>query len=284
MTANKLPRIIDLEITNNCNFNCIFCPREHMERKKGFMSLEILKSIVDKFDFVPAYVLSGLGEPLLHPKIREIIHLIKSFKKIVIINTNGSLLTKNLTNVLIKEKVDSINISIPSVDKETFYKLRRGNSVKVTENIINCYELAKSSNTKISIQITPVKENITEIENILNYFRKIGIKSFILNRKVNRSGLLASELYLEEILALTQKYPGLNVNIDTCTATDNTCIAYIFLCISYEGDVLPCSNCLIKKEIGFGNIDDIEIDVLSDKYNEFIGNISEIEFCKKCDI
>ena len=108
MTANKLPKIIDLEITNNCNFNCIFCPREHMERKKGFMSLETLKSIVDKFDFVQAYVLSGLDEPLIHQKIKEIIHLIKSFKKILIINTNGSLVTKNLTNVLIKEKVDRI--------------------------------------------------------------------------------------------------------------------------------------------------------------------------------
>ena len=284
MSVNHLPRIVDLEITNNCNFNCIFCPREHMERKKGFMSLDTLASILYKFPHIHTYILSGMGEPLLHPDIEAIVTSMKSFKKIVAINTNGSLLTKDLASFLVAAEVNNINISIHSVDKDNFYKLRRGDVDKVIENTIYCHELAKRSNTKISIQITPLKENITEIENILAHFRKTGIRSFIINRKVNRSGLLKSELYLEQVYALQAKYPELQINIDTCTTTDDKCIAHYFFCISYEGDILPCSNNLIKAEINFGNIKDIEMDVLSNAYNEFAHTMSEIEFCRKCDI
>ena len=61
-----------IEITNNCNLSCDFCP--HNKRKNEFITLDNFNIILDKLENYTKYLyLHVLGEPLLHPNINEII-------------------------------------------------------------------------------------------------------------------------------------------------------------------------------------------------------------------
>ena len=52
-----------VEITNNCNLSCEFCP--HNKRKNEFISFESFKTILDKLAGYTEYLyLHVLGEPL----------------------------------------------------------------------------------------------------------------------------------------------------------------------------------------------------------------------------
>jgi MoaA/NifB/PqqE/SkfB family radical SAM enzyme len=44
------PVRLEIEPTNICNFNCVFCPREYMKRKEGFMSISKFRDFLDRFE------------------------------------------------------------------------------------------------------------------------------------------------------------------------------------------------------------------------------------------
>ena len=62
---------IYIEITNICNLNCSFCPKN--SRPKKFMSVEEFDTITDEISpLTNTICLHLMGEPLLHPNIKEI--------------------------------------------------------------------------------------------------------------------------------------------------------------------------------------------------------------------
>ena len=90
-----------IEITNNCNLSCDFCP--HNKRKNEFITLDNFNIILDKLENYTKYLyLHVLGEPLLHPNINEIIDVASKRYKINI-TTNGYLIDKIKNNKNIRQ-------------------------------------------------------------------------------------------------------------------------------------------------------------------------------------
>ena len=59
-----------IEITNNCNLSCSFCPET--TRVKKFMDLELFNKVLDEIKPYTDYIYLHIkGEPLLHPKLSE---------------------------------------------------------------------------------------------------------------------------------------------------------------------------------------------------------------------
>lgn len=90
-------RRVYLRITNICNKECDFCFYRNEKAKKGFMSLDTVKTIVARehelHDFTdePLYVQLTGGEPSLHPQLSEIVDLIMSFHGVdLYLETNAS--------------------------------------------------------------------------------------------------------------------------------------------------------------------------------------------------
>ncbi len=101
--VRTVPGYVEIDLSENCNLSCSYCPREVMSIKgqtnSDFMELDKLLKIGDQLqELSPNAVVSfsPFSEPLLHPKIKEIVSSFveRGFK--VIIETNGSLLTTEL--------------------------------------------------------------------------------------------------------------------------------------------------------------------------------------------
>ena len=96
---------IYVEITNACNLDCSFC--HGTIREKGFISTSDFALFAEKIRPFTDYVyLHVMGEPLLHPKLGEIIDIAHSSGLKVSITTNGTLIKKCLPMLL--EKADSL--------------------------------------------------------------------------------------------------------------------------------------------------------------------------------
>jgi len=115
------------------------CPRERMNRKPGIMNFETYRKIIDdaaSID-VPHVRLFMFGEPLLHPKLIEMIKYAKS-KNIpkVDFNTNATLLNKKISREIIDSGLDRIIFSVDGINKKTYESVRRGGKYqKVVKNI-----------------------------------------------------------------------------------------------------------------------------------------------------
>lgn len=84
-----------LEITNICNLNCIFCPKN--ERRKQKMKLEDFDFLTDRLKGQIKFLYFHLmGEPMLHELLPDFIDMAKKKGFITVITTNGTLLSKGL--------------------------------------------------------------------------------------------------------------------------------------------------------------------------------------------
>ncbi len=104
-----------VEIISVCNLACSFCPPTN--RTKGIIKLEDFNRTLDQLKPHTKYIyLHVKGEPLMHPRIDQLLDAAheKGFK--VNITTNGTLIKKNREKLLGKPALRQINFSLHSFD------------------------------------------------------------------------------------------------------------------------------------------------------------------------
>lgn len=99
---------IYVEITNACNLHCPFCIGN--KRKLEFLSLDQFRFLLDQlYPFTHYLYFHVMGEPLLHPKINEMIDL-ASERFFVNITSNGYL----VHNIKHNQNIRQLNLSLHS--------------------------------------------------------------------------------------------------------------------------------------------------------------------------
>ncbi|MCI8879068.1 MAG: radical SAM protein [Oscillospiraceae bacterium] len=104
-----------LEITNLCNLNCAFCPGTR--RPQGFLAPEDFRSFGEKLRPHTEYLyLHLMGEPLLHPRLEELLAHGEELGFKVMITTNGTLLDRQGALLWRSLAVEKVSISLHSFE------------------------------------------------------------------------------------------------------------------------------------------------------------------------
>lgn len=163
-----VPTDIYIEGTNLCNATCKMCPHRTLKRKQGIMSWKLFTKIILDFKkldikLTTRFWLHHLGEPLLDPLLVDKIKFIKKEIKNanVVFSTNGSLLTKEKSEEIIKAGLDEMVISLDSLTPSIYYNMR-GLKLEVSlKNVDDLLEARERLNSKLGITMQMVvnKEN-----------------------------------------------------------------------------------------------------------------------------
>ena len=100
---------VDLNVTELCNRACVFCPRVDPDvypNQNLNMSLDLVRKIAAELkglEYQGVVVLSGFGEPLLHPEIIELARCLSSSGARLEIVTNGDSLSPSLVRALVEK-------------------------------------------------------------------------------------------------------------------------------------------------------------------------------------
>lgn len=106
---------IYVEITNVCNLSCEFCPKT--KRKPKFMSANDFNTIAQKIrPYTDHIYLHVMGEPLLHPELKEILCIASDFNFKINITTNGTLLNEKKELLLNCPSIRKIAVSLHSFE------------------------------------------------------------------------------------------------------------------------------------------------------------------------
>lgn len=117
-----------VESTNVCNLDCIMCPIGlHIDtRKKGFMDYDLFTAIVDEIKpFAQTVTLHAWGEPLLHPKLPEMIAYAHEAGLWTETSTNLTKLDAETAEKVLDAGLSQIYLSLDGVTKETYERVRR---------------------------------------------------------------------------------------------------------------------------------------------------------------
>ncbi len=169
ITYKKVPVYVQIQVTPLCNQSCKFCGVIHSFSEKDYLSLNDFRTMRDNLYTmgVGVVVLTG-GEPLLRKDIYSIIKLFSDKGIEVRLQTNGSLLTKEIVEKLNEAKLSGITISLNSLHEKKMHKITRTrNFRKIINGIINAAQYGNFNVVALNVVIN--KSNLHEIEDIVRF-------------------------------------------------------------------------------------------------------------------
>lgn len=187
------PLELALEITNQCNANCIMCPRAKMKRKIGYMELSLLKQIAEEAKGRTELIFLHLaGEPLLHPQIFEMIKLCRKVGIKTAFSTNAVLLDEDMSKRLLESPPDLLTLSLDGTNKKTYEKIRKRTDYEMVLSNIQGFLKLKSKAKRppyTIIQLIYMKENATEAEAFLSIWKRSQVDAARIKPFFNYPGL-----------------------------------------------------------------------------------------------
>jgi radical SAM protein with 4Fe4S-binding SPASM domain len=277
------PLHLDIEPTNACNLKCPMCPRtvllaEDDGKKKlklGYMDFELYKNLIDQAAKIGVYSikLNWLGEPLMHPRLVDMVKYAKEQGIIdVMFNTNAVLLSEKMILNLIDAGLDRIFFSFDSPVKETYEKVRVGaNYDDVLTNIKNINKIKAMQGidyplTRVSMVL--MKNNKQELQQYIELFEDIvDITAYVEYREPLGKDDSNNEHFNFACSQLWQR-----------------------MFVAWDGEVVVCCVDAERENIvGNVNNDGIKSIWQNEKYAHIrnkhkVGKYYEISMCKKCGL
>ena len=167
-------RVACTVFTGGCNLRCPFCHNASLalpERERDVIGHEELMAFLKKrVGILDGVAVTG-GEPLVRPRIPGLIRQIKEIPGIqkVTLTTNGILL-KDQMQELAEAGLDSLNISLDTLDRECFCKITRRDLLDGTLDGIK--EAMKYPEVQLKINCVPLGLEEQDLCGIAEFARK----------------------------------------------------------------------------------------------------------------
>lgn len=239
------PPVVWIEPTSRCNLKCDMCltgtGQVAKGGKTGIMDISTYRKIIGELKDHPIIRL-GLffrGEPLIHPRIAEMVRIANDYGLNPYFHTNATLMTPDIAEKLIKSGLSYISFSFDCDSKEKYEAVRKGASFDRTlDNIrsfIRIKEVMGSPTPRVVIQSIDF-----DGRGITGRYRKLfegyGVDEFVSSYPHNWSG---------EITGIPVVARGEYMCPDPWQR----------ITILWNGDVVPCCRDMLQK-MTLGNVGD----------------------------
>jgi len=192
-TIESGPKVVFIEVTNRCNLLCQTCPHTYFQREPlKSLSLDEFINIAEQFPQMQRVLLHGVGEPLLNRELPEIIKFLKGRNIEVIINSNGTLLSTQWQEKLIKSGLDQYRCSIDGAKDETYARIRGADLLPKLKRglggLVKMKEQVGGITPRISIWCVATRENLRELPDLLRMSADLGVPEVYMQRLVYFAG------------------------------------------------------------------------------------------------
>lgn len=172
------PSKLFVEVTTRCNMSCAMCVKQTGGggEPEGDLSMPLFGALAPAFPKLEALILNGVGEPLLHPRLEEMIRSAREKMPRsgrIGFQTNGLLLSPERAVSLARAGLDRICVSIDAVSPETFRKVREGGEMEGVERALAAMSSAKAScgrpDLQVGVEFVVLRGNLRELPGALRW-------------------------------------------------------------------------------------------------------------------
>lgn len=177
---------LQLEPTVRCQLSCPLCPRMRMPHTPYGEDM-LFENYTRLMDEIGQYILViafwQWGEPLLHPRISDMVAIAHERNILTVISTNGQISPDEFDiRQLFDAGLDMLIISLDGIDQESYDSFRRGGEVSRTMHFARsaCRIKRESGRTTPLINIRIIATSVTEaeIDNVREFAATIGADVF----------------------------------------------------------------------------------------------------------
>ena len=286
----KFPRIIELEITNHCNFQCIMCPTGvgTAKRERGYMTDEVFYKALDEIAlYGSAIKFVGQGESLLHPQAIRFFCEAKNRGIVTHLTTNGSLLTEEMMKEIVNSAcLDSIKFSFQGIDPKGYEILRQKDGFDdLMGRISQLYKIRGDRNTPfITIGTSITNEPKEDIDAFIEQGEKVSdkVEIGITNLESSNLSLIKSDSVRSKLVTLQENQTTNKKRYVCCPQVYDT------IALRWNGDITAC--CAdVNGLMTLGNIKKVSISDCwngekETAYRKILAELryDDIETCREC--
>ncbi len=168
---------IALFVTLKCNARCAMCNIADIlnNKKMSDIPLERIERFLDDVRrYKPSIILFG-GEPFVRKDIVDIVRAVKKRGLTAGIFTNGTLLSEETVDNLIKEKLDYIAFSLQGSKEVHDRLLAVPGAYDKMVNAIKLFTKHPERHTKVIIHATVCEYNAPDLKNIVKLGKELGV-------------------------------------------------------------------------------------------------------------
>jgi len=252
---HPFPTRVFLEPTDACNLGCIMCPSGRERHPASFidykLALEILQLLAPTS---PALHLYEWGEPLLHPRIFDLIETAVSLKFQTRFSTNLNNVKPEVLRFLAGSGLRRIRVSLDAATNETYAQIRRGgNFQQVLDNLRTLISLRNQFNRQrpqVELAFIIMQQNQHEIQAFKELALSLGVdrlryKTLIAFNDHDLNNLLPSEDHLH---CYSHRTSRPKIQTTSCAMPFTGCL------IGADGSVYPCGFSKASRQNCFGNL------------------------------
>jgi MoaA/NifB/PqqE/SkfB family radical SAM enzyme len=178
--ADRLP-VIQIEITSRCQMKCIFCPRQALKDKwvHGDLAWELYRdAIASELHHFELVYLQGWGEPMLHPRLWDMLGLARQAGCRTGFTTNGACLTPDNSARLLDAGLDILSVSLAGASATTHQLLRVGSCFEaLVSNIETLARLKAQQGSRtpwLELHFLMTRANLHELQAFVELAARLG--------------------------------------------------------------------------------------------------------------
>lgn len=182
------PKIIHLETTTRCNMRCHMCVKHAPDSRidEEDLAFGLLENITSCLPGAKALILNGIGEPLLHPNLVDMVDFARQRMPgdaWIGFQSNGLLLTESLTEKLVAAGLGKLCLSVDSLDPVQEGELHGGARVETLEKSMRILGQAKTRSPgrplEVGVECVLMRENFRQLPKVARWAADHGA-SFLL--------------------------------------------------------------------------------------------------------
>lgn len=252
------PWLLQVEVTNRCNLNCVFCSRHENELQLGDLSPDLYDNVVALSAKAQEVALFGYGEPLMSRAFFDLLPRLQSSR--IGFFTNGMLLDGRLFRKVHRLSNRPLHYIVYSIDggtASTFEQLRCNACFDtVWSNLAEVSAMRKEvgSSVALRIEFVAMRSNVRELPAVLRLAEAAGVDTVkvshlvVWDEKLRDESLFYHQALCREAFALAREaahdkrvaldLPKTFGKADTWLPPCR--MPWYYAMISYEGDVRAC--------------------------------------------
>ncbi|MEE9615119.1 MAG: radical SAM protein [Thermodesulfobacteriota bacterium] len=172
------PEDVYIETTTRCNFKCVMC--EHISGKidkDDDFPIELMPRVMNHVKTARTFCLQGQGEAMLSPTFKKTIQELRLDSPKVVLNTNGSLMNEEFTELFLGGQVLTVSFSMDAATAGLYRLIRDQDFDDICSRIkrfIDARNRAGMCYPEVMMSMTLMQKNLEEAPAFVELVKRLG--------------------------------------------------------------------------------------------------------------
>ena len=237
------PRVLWIELTSKCPFDCVFCSRRLRRGAGVHMDIALYRRIIGELETPEVIRLNYSGESTHHPHIIEAIRLAAATGATTELVTALASLPERLIEPLASSGLDRLTLSLHTLDSVQYREIYRHGSIDELRRklaaFVTASDKARLRKPLLDLAVVAMRRNLGQLLPLASFAAEIGAVAISIHPVIRRDPtpdafveeLDSDRLRPEFLVDLTQKvaqiqrlYPGLPLTVSTPEVNGDACL------------------------------------------------------------